>query len=232
MAGDLEGEDCMLRMLAQISGVAVLSVDYCLAPENPFPQALDECVAVTRWARQGGSRWGIDAQRLSIGGDSAGANLALAAALDLRDASESWLRLALLIYGAFAPPGDDSESYKLFGKDEFDFGEEAMKIMWSLYLGNASASDPRAAPLYADHRGLPPVHMIVAALDPLRDDSRNLGHKLSQAGVEYHYKEYAGVYHGFMGMGRDLDLAVEATRHAASALRQALPVAEPATVGH
>ena len=106
VVGDLDSNDRALRLLALESGVGILSVDYCLAPENPFPAPLNECLEVARWVYRNGASHGIDVERLAIGGDSAGANLALATAIDLREAGEQWLRYMLLIYGVYAREHD------------------------------------------------------------------------------------------------------------------------------
>ncbi len=229
VVGDLDSNERALRVLAIDSGVTVISVDYCLAPENPFPAPLDECVAVARWIRRHSASWGIDVDRLAFGGESAGANLALAAALDLRDAGENWLRHLLLIYGAYARD-NDTESHRLFGDGSMGFGTQAMDTLWSMYLGGcARADNPRAAPLRAALGGLPPAYLVAGGLDPLRDDSRRLAARLIEAGGSIEYHEYPGVVHGFMSMTRDLTVARRAMAHAGDSLRRGLsPCAPPA----
>ncbi len=229
VVGDLDSNDRTLRLLALESGVSILSVDYLLAPEHPFPAPLDECVEVARWVRREGASLGIDVERLAIGGDSAGANLALAATIDLRDAGERWLRFMLLVYGVYARD-HATESHRLYGDGRFGFGTEAMDALWSMYLGlEATADNPRAAPLRADLGGLPPACIVAGGTDPLRDDSRRLAARLVEGGGEVEYREYPGVVHGFMSMTRDLQVARCATTQAAGALRRAL--LEPAIAG-
>jgi len=222
IVGDLDSSDHAIRTLVKQSKIAVASVDYCLAPEHPFPQPLEDCVSVSRWIRENGGVWGLDNRSLAIGGDSAGANLALATALDLRDQGENWLKFTLLIYGVYA--GDlSTKSHRLFGNDDMGFGLQAMRRMWRHYIGDEpEAANCRAAPQNAELGGLPPALVIAAEMDPLRDDSRNLVQKMSDAGVQHEYREYPGVVHGFMGLTREFDLAVEAMGHAAEALRGAL----------
>lgn len=228
VVGDLDSNDRALRLLALQSGVAILSVDYCLAPEHPFPAPLNECLEVARWVRRHGASHGIDVDRLAIGGDSAGANLALATAIDLRDAGEQWLRYMLLVYGVYARE-HDTASHRLFGDGQFGFGTEAMDALWSMYLGReGSADDPRAAPLRARLDSLPPACIVAGQLDPLRDDSRRLGGRLIEAGGSVEYLEYPGVIHGFMSMTRDLAVARRATACAADSLRRGL--APPASL--
>jgi acetyl esterase len=222
VVGDLDSNERAMRLLAIHSDVIVVSVDYCLAPEHRFPQPLDECVAVTRWIHAHAGDWGIDGARLAVGGDSAGGNLALATALDLRNAGERWLRYMLLLYGAFGRDLD-SESYRLFGTGEFGLGTDAMKALWAMYLSSpADAADPRAVPLRADLAGLPPALLIAGGLDPLRDDSRQMASRLIAAGGHVDYREYPGVIHGFMSMTRDLAITRRATAHAAHSLQRAL----------
>jgi acetyl esterase len=222
VVGDLDSNDRALRLLALESGCTVLSVDYCLAPEHKFPAALDECLAVTRWLCRHGEAWGVDSGRLAVGGDSAGANLALTTALALRDAGDSWLRALLLIYGAYAPDFD-TESYRAFGGGQFGLATLGMRALWALYLRDpADGENPRAAPLRADLRGLPPACLIAGGLDPLRDDSRRLATRLIEAGGAVDFVEYPGVIHGFMSMTCDVDAARRGTRHAARWLSAAL----------
>ena len=222
VVGDLDSNDRALRLLALESGVGILSVDYCLAPENPFPAPLHECIEVARWVHRNGAGHGIDVGRLAIGGDSAGANLALATAIDLRDAGERWLQYMLLIYGVYARE-HDTASHRLFGNGLFGFGTDAMDALWSLYLGrNGSADDPRAAPLRARLDGLPPACIVAGELDPLRDDSRRLAGRLAGAGGNVDFLECPGVIHGFMSMTRELAVARRATARVADSLRRGL----------
>ncbi len=228
VVGDLDSNDRTLRLLAKSSGVAVLSVDYCLAPEYPFPAPLNECLEVVRWLRAHGSALGLDAGRLAVGGDSAGANLALSTAIALRDAGESWLSFMLLIYGVYLRD-PISGSQREFGGGDFGFGTAAMEALWSMYVGDGvQANDPRAAPLLAPLGDLPPACIVAGGLDPLRDDSRRLAARLIEIGASFEYLEYPGVVHGFMSMTCDLAVARHATVRAGGALRRALQTPEVA----
>jgi len=226
VVGDLDSNDRALRLIAQRSGVAVLSVDYCLAPEHPFPAPLDECLEVVRWLRAHGRELGLNVGRLAIGGDSAGANLALATAIELRDAGETWLDFMLLVYGVYARDSN-TESQRQFGGGEFGFGTAAMEALWSMYLGNAQhAGDRRAEPLRAQLRNLPPACIVAGGLDPLRDDSRRLAIRLTEAGGSFEYLEYPGVVHGFMSMTCDLAVARTAVARTGDSLGRALTIRE------
>lgn len=222
IVGDLDTNERSLRMLAKLSGVRILSVDYPLAPESKFPIGLNACVAVAHWVRENGAGWGLDTNRLAVGGDSAGGNLALATALDLRDAGDQWLQFALLVYAALSPEST-SQSYQQFGNGEFGLGVDAMNFFWSQYLAEESErNDPRAAPLLANMNDLPETYLISAGLDPLTDDSRCLEIALHSEGVPVTHRHYPGVVHGFFSMALFIDAGARAIEEAASAMKSAL----------
>ncbi|MBV9378419.1 MAG: alpha/beta hydrolase, partial [Alphaproteobacteria bacterium] len=173
MQGSLPSWDPLLRELVTQSGVAALSVDYKLSPEHRFPVAFEEMVAMVRLAAREGAGLGIDPTRLAVGGDSAGANLALAAAVAARDAGERALRFMLLIYGCFSTD-TESPSWQRFGRGA-GLSQTQMRWIWETYLERSEQQkDWRAAPILADLAGLPPAHLIVGNLDPLLDDSDRL----------------------------------------------------------
>lgn len=222
VVGDLDTNERMLRCLALASGIRILSVDYPLAPENKFPTALDSCVDVMRWVHRHAEDWSIDPNRLAIGGDSAGGNIALAAALDLRNAGDRWLQLALLIYPALSPQ-TNSPSHQQFGQGDYGLGSAAMAFFWSQYLPDELAlTDPRAVPLLAMMDDLPPVYLVTAGLDALTDDANSLQRKLEEAGAPVMHRHYPGVVHGFFSMGLFLDVGEQAVAEAAVALKEFL----------
>ena len=224
VVGDLDTNERTMRLLALKSGIRVLSVDYPLAPENKFPTGLDACVAVTRWIRENAPQWGIDPTQLAIGGDSAGGNLALATALDLRNAGENWLKLGLMIYPALSP-NTDTESHRDFGQGEYGLGTDAMHFFWREYLADETQmSDPRANPLLADMHSLPPMYIVTGGLDALTDDSRSLDQKLKESGIEVDHQHYPGMIHGFFSMALFLDVGQKAVSQAAAALRKTLVI--------
>jgi acetyl esterase len=221
MQGSLNSWNHFLRDLVRQSGVAVLSVDYRLSPEAKFPVAFDETVAMIRLMASEGAKQGIDPRRLAVGGDSAGANLALAAALALRDGGENLLSFQLLIYGVYSTDVESS-SWQRFGRGA---GLSQTQFRWILetYLAEpAQRADWRVAPLLADLAGLPPAHLIVGSLDPLLDDSNNLAAKLKAADVPANLTIYQGINHGFIRYGRLIRTARHAVADCAAVLRTAL----------
>ena len=220
--GDLDTHDHMCRYLAGHSEIAVVSVDYRLAPEHKFPAAFDDALAAMRWVMSGPDDLNIDATRLAIGGDSAGGNLAAAVTLALCDAGALPLKLQLLMY----PVTDflaDNESMRDNGTG-YLLTNAAMDLFAGWYLPNRIArSDPRASPQHAlDHAGLPPAFIQTAEYDLLRDEGRKYAETLERAGVAVQYTCHAGMIHGFARMGAKIDKAITALDDAAEALRKAL----------
>jgi acetyl esterase len=220
--GDLDLEDTALRHLANDAGAVVFSVDYALAPEHRFPGPLRDCVAVTRALHASATTLGVDPARMAIGGASAGANLAVATAMELRDDAERWLRMMLLFYGVYSA-NDATESCRLFGGGEYGLDAAMMERFWTLYLEHPGQRvDPRVAPLLANLAWLPPTLLVAAGVDPLRDDSLALCERLVAAGVPARCQVYEGVVHGFTLMSRELEAARRALRDAGTALGNAL----------
>jgi acetyl esterase/lipase len=219
--GSLASWDAILRELVRRSGVAALSVDYRLAPEHRFPVAFEEMVAMIRLVAREGSGFGVDPTRIAVGGDSAGANLALAAALALRDAGERALGFLLLIYGVYST-GTESPSWQRFGRAT-GLSQTQMRWIWETYLERPEQqSDWRAAPLLADPAGLPRAHLVVGNLDPLLDDSQALAARLKGAGVPCELAVYDGLNHGFIRYGRLIATARRAVGDCAAALGKTL----------
>jgi acetyl esterase len=221
MQGSIPSWDHFLRDLVRQSGVAALSVDYQLSPEVKFPVAFDEMVAITRLMAREGAGLGIDPGRLAVGGDSAGANLALAAALAMRDAGERVLKFQLLVYGCFSTDCD-SPSWQRFGQGA-GLNQANMRWIWETYLERPEQKeDWRAAPMLGDLRGVAPAHLIVGSLDPLLDDSNNLAARLKAADVPHELTIYQGINHGFIRYGRLIGTARKAIGECAAALKAGL----------
>ena len=221
MQGSIPSWDHFLRDLVRQSGVAALSVDYKLSPEVKFPVAFEEMVAMTRLAMREGAGFGIDPSRIAVGGDSAGANLALAAALALRDAGETALKFQLLLYGCFSTDCD-SLSWQRFGQGA-GLSQSQMRWIWETYLElPEQCNDWRAAPAIGDLKGVAPAHLIVGSLDPLLDDSNNLYAALKTAGVPCDLTVYQGINHGFIRYARLIGTARRAIADCAAKLQAGL----------
>ena len=218
--GNLDTHDRIMRLLARKSGAIVLGVDYRLAPEHKFPAAYEDALAVLGHLAREGSALGIDAARLAVAGDSAGANIALASCLSLDPAARRAIRLQLLYYGAFGLT--DSASMRAFGS-EIDGLSKADIDRFRAYLlrGPADLADIRHDCLSGDLRGLPPAFIAASALDPLLDDSRALAALLGEAGVAHELVIYDGVLHGFLHLSRMVTKAMQALDAGAGALRKA-----------
>ena len=219
--GDLDTHDVVCRQIANGARCAVFSVDYRMGPESPFPAAFDDCVAATRWVAAEAGAQRVDAQRIAVGGDSAGGNLAAAAALAARDAGGPRLCFQLLVYPAtdqrlgFPSVERNGEGYLLTRK--------SMEYFRSHYLPRrADWDDWRASPLLAPSlAGLPPALVITAGFDPLVDEGRAYAERLAREGAKVAYREYPDMVHGFLLMGGVLDTANAAVQECCSALRAA-----------
>ncbi|UUX49551.1 alpha/beta hydrolase fold domain-containing protein [Nisaea acidiphila] len=222
VVGSLETHHRAMRYLALKSGCAVAAVDYRLAPEHKFPAPLEDCVASIDHVHANGAAWGLDPSKLAVGGDSAGANLALGAALSLRDRGDSPIRSLTLFYGCFDRDFED-ESHTLFGDGSFGLSTDSMRWYWNHYLSDETdAANPYACPMKADLSGLPPTQLYPAGLDPLRDDSARMKELMEAAGVPVEYKLYPGVCHAFINLTRMVDQAHELIDDATAAIRRNL----------
>ena len=196
IAGDLDTEDVRCVRLANDVGCVVVSVDYRLAPQHPFPAAIDDCYAALLWTASMAEYLNIDATRLGVGGPSAGGALAAAIVLMARDRGGPALAFQLLVY----PCLDDrarTVSMGFVGTPIVDGGSIAW--LWNAYLGeDRSNVSPYAAPARADELGgLPPAYVMTAELDPLRDEGIEYAVRLLHAGVSVELHQFAGAFHGF-----------------------------------
>lgn len=202
--GDLDSHDAPCRVLAEGAGVRVLSVDYRLAPEAPFPAAYDDCVAAFDWTMRHAAELGADPERLAVGGDSAGG--ALAAAVAIEAARQGWpLRFQLLVYPATDMEGR-SASRADFGEG-FYLTSGFMDGAADAYIPDRSQRlDPRASVLEAEiPADLAPAYVVTAGFDPLRDEGEAYAARLAEAGVPVEVQRFADQIHGFfnlVGVGR------------------------------
>jgi acetyl esterase len=220
--GDLDTHDVLCRQLANLSGCAVVSVDYRMGPEHRFPAAVDDAIAATRWVRAQAQALKVDASRLAVGGDSAGGNLAAVVALSARDAGDLPIAFQLLIYPATdqrrgAPSHATNGQGYLLTKENMDYFHDH-------YIPDARDDlDWRASPLlHANHAKLPPAFVLTAGYDPLRDEGLQYAQKLSEAGNRAALVNFERQIHGFILMGRVLDEANVAVQLCAAQLKQAL----------
>lgn len=193
----IDTHDRLMRELAARAGRVVIGVDYARAPEARYPVALQQSAAAWRWARAHAGALGLEPDRIALGGDSAGANLALATALVLRETGERPDAL-LLNYGVF---GDDdtTESYIRFDGPAYNLGRDEMRGFWDRYVGAPRpVDDPLAVPLKARLAGLPRCCLVVPECDVLRDDSLQLADRLRAAGVPVDLQRHAGAVHSFL----------------------------------
>lgn len=195
----LDTHDRVMREYAARAGVVVVGVDYALAPEARFPVALEQVVAVVRWLRDHGSRFGIDATRIALGGDSAGGNLSICATLALRDAGQvDYVQGMLLIYPAFDKQCSP-ESLRRFGGPGAVLTAEEVEYFWDNYTGNAGVlENPLACPIHADLAGLPPICMTLPECDVLTETSLEMAEYLRAAQVPVSLTVYRGATHSFI----------------------------------
>lgn len=222
--GDLDSVDAMCRVLANGAGAVVVSVDYRLAPEFPFPTAVEDAYAATRWAAEHAAELGADASRLAVAGDSAGGNLATVMCLLARERGGPAIRFQSLHY-PITDLSSESASYESLS-DGYGLSREDMRWFGRHYLPNtADRQHPYVSPLRAESlSGLPPALVITAELDPLRDEAEAYAERLRAAGVPVTLRRYPGMIHGFLNMLANLDDARAGLNEVAATLRQELAV--------
>jgi len=217
--GDVDTHDVLCRELAVGARCVVFSVDYRLAPEYPFPAAVDDCFAAACYVAENAAKLKI--QGIAVGGDSAGGNLAATVALLARDAGGPALAFQLLIYPA-TDQRMSSASHQRNGQG-YLLTADSIRYFRGNYLPNERDwSDWRASPLLAkNHANLPPALLITAGYDPLVDEGRAYADKLRGAGAKVVYREFADMVHGFILFGGVIDTANAAVAECCSALRAA-----------
>jgi acetyl esterase len=221
--GDLGTCDGICRALTNAAGCVTISVRYRLAPEHPFPAAVEDCHAAVAWVAQHADELGVDAARLAVGGDSAGGNLAAAVTLLARDGVPTGpaIRHQLLVY----PNTDylaDTESLREHD-DPLMFNRRSVQWYWGHYLAKPEdGANPLVSPLRAaSHADLPPATVITAEYDPLRDEGEAYAHALAEAGVPVEARRFDGMPHGFFAMPGTYTLGREAQAYAAARLAAA-----------
>jgi acetyl esterase len=201
--GSVDQFDPITRQIANTSGAIVVSVDYRLAPENPFPTPLDDCWRALVWTAKNAAEFGGDGSRLAVMGDSAGGNLAAVCALLARDAGAPDIALQVLVY----PVVDcefDTPSYRENGKGY-------------LLTADGRISPHRSPDLY----GVAPAVVVTAEYDPLRDEGQAYARRLETAGVSVTHIPYEGMIHAFFGLSAAFDASRDALQRVSAELRQA-----------
>lgn len=218
--GGLETHDSMCRQLALRSGVAVLSLDYRLAPEHRFPAAVLDAWSAMQWLPDAANALGLDGSRIAVGGDSAGGTLAAVCALHARDTGQALALQLLITPGTIAHA--DTASHKLFANG---FLLDAGSIAWFFdhYIDHHHRRDWRFAPMEAvDHSDLAPACVVLAECDPLVDEGVAYADLLRANGCKVELELYRGVTHDFIKMGRTIPEALLALDACADALKKAL----------
>ena len=222
--GNLETHDSLCRQLALRSGVAVVALDYRLAPEHRFPTAVDDAWAAMHWLAEHAETIGLDGSRLAVGGDSAGGTLAAVCAIHARDAGLP-LRLQVLIMPGTTAHAD-TPSHRQFARG-YLLDAEGIAWFFDQYIARAGRTDWRFAPLEVDALdGVAPACVILAECDPLVDEGLAYADRLRAAGVSVALELYRGVTHDFIKLGRVLPEADAAQTAIGAALRAAF---EPLT---
>ena len=225
--GDLDTHDDVCRFLAEAAGVAVLSVEYRLAPEHPFPAAIEDAWSAFVWAVDSAAELGVDPDRIAVGGDSAGGNMSAVTSIRARDEGGPMPSLQLMIYPV-TDSADDPRSRLLFA-DGFLLTKGDMDHFEGYYLPPGSdADDPRVSVLKTpDLSGLPPAYVATAGFDPLRDEGEAYAIRMREAGVAVALRRYPGLIHGFANQTSVSRSSRAAMLEIAGALRMGL-AASPA----
>jgi acetyl esterase len=225
VAGSLESHDGLCRLLAAEGGFKVIAVDYRLAPEHVFPAAVDDALAATLWIEANATALGVDAGRIAIGGDSAGAMLSAIVTQSLKEKGGIKLAYQLLMFPN-TQIGGDTSSLNEFAVGYF-LERRAIEYFHSLYLPpDADRNSPRVSPLRGkDFSHLPPAYVMLGGYDPLHDEGLAYAEKLRAAGVKVTIADYADMVHCFIYLQTVLPQAHDAVARAAQAVRKALDAA-------
>ena len=200
ISGGFATHDNQLRQLAYNSGCRVIAVQYRLAPEHIWPAAHDDAEAGARLVWRYAEKLGVDKHRISLAGDSAGGHIALVTALRLKASGEWQPHRLLLIY----PMLDATASHKSYTTNGEDYviTHHSLLSGYEMYLPDVDPRHPEASPLWRDDfGGLPPVHIVTAEFDPLRDEGEALYHRMIEQGTDCTCQRWSGVIHGFFQLG-------------------------------
>jgi acetyl esterase len=222
IGGDLETHDRPLRALANAAGCIVVAVDYRLAPEHPFPAAIDDGYAVLQWADRQGAGFGLDPKRLIIAGDSAGGTIATVLARKAAENNGPHVLLQVLLYPVI-DPSLETESWREFAEGPV-INIETARQAWQMYVPNlAERQNADAAPVFTANLAVcPGALIIIAEYDPLRDEGIAYGTRLKQAGVNVKTSIYKEMPHGFFQMAGYINGGRQAIAEVARAIKNVL----------
>ena len=219
--GSLDSHDAQARRLTNLSGCTLISVDYRLAPEHPFPAAYDDAMAVARWIANSAEHIGVTPGPFGLCGGSSGGNLAAAVALTARDEGLDMGAMSL-VYPVLDNRPDRYPSYKAYA-DGYFLTHKVMDWYLDQYIPEEFRTDWRAAPMRATNlSGLPPTMILTAEMDVLRDEAEDFGFRLRSYGVKVSLARYAGMFHGSWGLPHLIDASMEMHVDAAGMLRHHL----------
>ena len=217
--GSIETHDNVNRLLANLSGRAVVSVNYRLAPENKFPAAVEDAFDAAKWVVSNGESIGLDSNKVVVAGDSAGGNLATVVNIMARDAGENFIERQVLFYPS-THMLDNSPSIHEYGEGFF-LTMDQMRWFGQQYLRDVrDAVNPYASPMLADLSGLSPALVVTAEYDPLRDQGEIYAHRLRASGVKATLTRFGGVIHGFISFYRYIYAGRDAIAMAAGFIKQ------------
>ncbi|MBW4718540.1 alpha/beta hydrolase [Saccharothrix obliqua] len=204
--GGIEENEVANRRVCREAGVAVASVEYRLAPENPYPAAPDDCYAVLAWFTANGVRYGIDASRIAVGGETAGGNLATVLTMLSRDRGGPRIAAQVLVCPVTAHPEDPDLASYAECAEGYGMTADSMRFFFAQYPSSpADLDDPYLLPSRSrDLTGLPPAFVLTAQYDVLRSEGEQYATRLAKAGVPTDYRCYDGQIHGFYGLYPDL----------------------------
>lgn len=221
--GSPKADDLLLTRIVEDVGCLVISAQYRLAPEHPFPAAIDDCYAALLWLADHAQELGVDRDRLAIAGQSAGGGLCAGLGLMARDRGEVKLCFQMPLYACLDDRHLTASSYEF--TDARSWNRDLSLKSWEVYLGTTCKDDvsPYAAPSRACHlAGLPPTYMMIGTLDLLRDENIDYANRLMQAGVPTEIHVYPGAFHGFEIAAPDASISQRATTEYIAALKRAL----------
>ena len=220
VTGSVDIADPTARRLCNLGGCIVISVDYRLAPEHPYPAGRDDAYAAVVWAFQNAKRFGGDSERIAVGGDSAGATLAAVVAQMVRDRAGIPLRHQLLVYPV-TEAAMDTMSYR--ENTTFGLNRDSMAWYWDQYAPpGVDRAEAYVSPLRATNlEGLPPAYVVTAECDPLRDEGDAYAEALRGAGVPVEMECFAGQIHGFFVNAHYFPAGMRAVETAGALLRSA-----------